>query len=148
MKKLFLCIAIFLSLFLLNITYIFADDCNQRIEIERPQTQYQYSRRVYPIIVSPNGQECGSDCNDFVLQFNIPEPINYGSWTVFDDFSTPGNFRLYSDNSSLSFLIWSGTIGKGLSANGLCSNTVRVCVGNSRFGSLRRYFTSVYLWSK
>lgn len=111
-------------------TAMAAGENNQLVEFA-----YGTKERVYPIITTPNGNECGSDGTDIVLQYNTwwgpkisPDNVKWSSdlWWVRD------TLRLAYQN--------------GLSANGLKTTTTRVCVGWAGQRLPRGDLSLVYLW--
>ena len=109
---------------------VYAGACNQPVELENC---YDYSRRIYPTaILNPCPNECGSDSDDKIIEYNLP--LCY----------EPNNFRIGSDLWWLRHLIGIRYGGK-LSANGLCSSKVRICAGSAINWCDLGY---LYLWNK
>lgn len=108
-----------------------AVNCSQFIEKKNGNS---YS--IYPYrITTPSNCECGNDSDDIVLEYYI----------VGHNFD-PDNFRWWSP------LWWvRDVVGlayrSGISANGLCTNRIRVCIG-SKAKWLGNDLMYLYLWYK
>ena len=109
---------------------------NQALEMESGSrdTVYLYRR------TSPNGNECGTDRDDTVLEYRP----RWGPYT------NPDCVKWWCPLWYVRWVIYSsppvGFYGR-LSANGFCTTTIRVCVG-SRVRYLGNDLNYIYLWHK
>lgn len=111
-------------------TAMAAGESNQKVEYADGTKE-----RVYPIITTPYGNECGSDKDDIILQYN----------TWWGPKVSPDNVKWSSD------LWWVRTVIRvgypdGLSANGLKTTTTRVCMGSKGQVLPRGDLGLIYLW--
>lgn len=106
--------------------------CSQFVEKENGSTGSAYPYRQ----TTPNGNECGGDPDDIVLEYYI-------SW---GPSTNPDNARWWS---GLWWVRWvvGGCYSNGLSANGLCTTNARVCIGSCAkwLGNDLNY---LYLWHR
>lgn len=113
---------------------LYSGTCSQKLE-EANGSNYA----TFPYgQTSPNGNECGDDPDDIVLLYNTPNAPN----------TNADNVRWYSVVWWVRWVI-SGcySYSGGLSANGLCSNQTRVCIGScgQALGSDLSY---LYIWQQ
>ena len=103
---------------------------NQKVEF-----RYGTTDRVYPTITTPNGNECGTDRDDIVLQYN----------TWWGPSVDPDKVRWCSNSYSVNMIV-RGWYLTGLSANGLSSTTTRVCMGSVGQDLGLDNLKTLYLW--
>lgn len=108
--------------------------CTQKIE-KASGTKNKVSP---PQIKNPNTNECGKDLiSDTVLEFA----------RGMGPFDNPDKMRWWSDSFYMRTRI-SIAYPSGISANGLCSNTIRACVGiGGTILTSKNQLQSIYLWN-
>lgn len=102
---------------------------------QKVEFQYGTTERVYPTITTTIGNECGTDRDDIILQYN----------TYWGPRVDPDKVR-WSSNSywiNLYVPVWYWT---GLSSNGLSSTTTRVCMGSAGQKAGLDNLKTLYLW--
>lgn len=111
---------------------ILSGECSQRVEKESGSTGSVYPYRR----VSPIGNECGGDPDDFVLEYN----------TYWGPSTNPDNAKWWSNYWYIRFVV-GACYPSGLSASGLCTTNTRVCMGSCA-SYLGNDVMWVYLWHK
>lgn len=106
--------------------------CSQRVEKENGSRGYVYPYRR----VSPSGNECGGDSDDFVLEYN----------TYWGPSTNSDNAKWWSNYWYIRFIVGS-CYSSGLSASGLCTTNTRVCMGSCA-SYLGNDIMWIYLWHK
>lgn len=102
---------------------------------QKVEFQYGTTEKVYPTITTPNGNECGPDTDDIILQYN----------TYWGPRVDPDNVRWCSNSYWINLYVpvWYWT---GLSSNGLSSTTTRVCMGSAGQKAGLDNLKTLYLW--
>lgn len=133
MKKLYFGIFIFFVL-VFSFKTLACAQCNQPIELQKPPSNQLY--KIYPTTYIDYCGMCGNDKNDIIMDYSV---VN-GKVP-----SSPDVVKIWSDNWYVRWILSSLLKGQ-LSAEGLCSNSIRACAGYRVMYPLGGWTNSIYVW--